>query len=213
MNKPPTIVIIDYGCGNLFSIQRALTELDVPSTISRNPDEIAKADKIILPGVGAFGKGMENIRRFGLLEVLGAFVASGRPVLGICLGMQLLMRASHEFGYHEGLHWIPGQVTKLRPGQPGEETVKIPHVGWSPVNFNSNNDGLFHRLQNGTYMYFLHSYFVTTENPMCGIATTTYGNNVFCSACCKENIVGVQFHPEISGPSGLRLLQNFVFLK
>ena len=214
MSTLPNIVIIDYDCGNLFSIQRALTELGVPSTISRDSAVIAKADKVILPGVGAFGLGMDNIRRYGLLNVLNDCAASGKPILGICLGMQLLMRESYEFGHHQGLHWIAGQVTKLKHEQPGEEPVKIPHIGWSPIDFDpSLSDqpgGPFRGLNNGTYMYFLHSFFVTTDDPQHSIASTSYEANKFCSVCRKENIVGVQFHPEISGPSGLRLLQNFV---
>jgi glutamine amidotransferase len=214
MNILPNIIIIDYDCGYLFSIQRALTELGVPSTISRDSATIAKADKVILPGVGAFGLGMENIRNYGLLNVLEDFVASGKPVLGICLGMQLLMRESYEFGHNLGLNWIEGQVTKLKHEQLGDEPVKIPHIGWSPLefdpSFSDEPNGVFQGLNNGTYMYFLHSFFVTADDPRHSIATTTYGANKFCSVCRKENIVGVQFHPEISGPSGLRLLQNFV---
>jgi len=214
MDKAPRIVIVDYGCGNLFSIQRALLEIGVSSLISRDPDEIRRADKVILPGVGAFGTGMNNIRSYGLKDVIAEFAASGKFLLGICLGMQLLMRESYEFGHYEGLHLIAGKVTRLQEGSEQEQIVKIPHVGWNELHFKSEittPKSSWLGLQTGTYVYFLHSFYVIPDDPRYCMASVEYGANKFCAIVQKNNIMGVQFHPEISGPTGLKLLKNFVF--
>jgi glutamine amidotransferase len=252
----PKVVIVDYHCGNLFSIQRALREIGFPSFISSVPKDVEAADKIILPGVGAFGDGMRNLCSRGLTEVILKSAASGKYILGICLGMQLLFDESFEFGYHQGLKLISGSVKRLQGNHPQQcQPVKIPHIGWNAVNFilpterrvckgvdewhlgrdvaawtsrsdenggdmgvnpwDSTNDllakGIFlEGLVDGTYMYFLHSFGVqTTEKRHC-LAQTEYGINSFCAIAQKDNILGVQFHPELSGESGLRLLRNFV---
>ena len=210
----PNIAIVDYDCGNLFSLARALTELGVSSTITRDLGVIRHADKMILPGVGAFGEGMERIRNYELLDAILDFAGSGKPVLGICLGMQLLLDESFEFGQHQGLKLIQGKVTRLDQNKADARPIKIPHIGWNSILFDPQDDklkGLFRGLTCGTYMYFLHSFFVAPAQENHNIATTDYGPNRFCSIVKKDNILGVQFHPEISGPSGLRLLQNFVF--
>ena len=214
MNAKPKIVIVDYDCGNLFSIQRALQEVGVSSNISRIAQEIQEADKIILPGVGAFGDGMKSLQAHGLIDVILQCASSGKAILGICLGMQLLLKESFEFGHHPGLMLVPGKVTRLREDQPQGGSVKVPHIGWNAISFSDETyslQGLLQGLSNGIYMYFLHSFSVTTEIAEHCVAMTEYGANRFCSIIQKKNIIGVQFHPELSGPSGLKLLQNFVF--
>jgi len=209
----PRIVIIDYDCGNLFSLQGALSELKVPSIITRDVDEIKKADKIILPGVGAFGDGIGHIHEFGLFDVLLKAASSGKPMLGICLGMQLLMRESFEFGHHQGFGFIDGTVTRLSEQNSQGGVVKVPHIGWNAVNFPQSEETrstYLKKIPPGTYVYFLHSFFVTPDNPKYAVGITEYGENKFCSIIQKENILGFQFHPEISGPMGLKLLENFV---
>lgn len=209
------ILIVDYQCGNLFSIQRALKEIGTSSFISSSPEEIRKADKIILPGVGAFGDGMEKLTSFGLKDALLESASCGRYILGICLGMQLLFDESFEFGHHQGLKLIPGSVTRLHEGKlkDNEEIVKVPHIGWNAVYFTHqkySSHKLFQGLSDGTYMYFLHSFGVQTHQEAHCVAMTEYGGNKFCAITLHGNIIGVQFHPEISGLCGLQLLKNFV---
>lgn len=208
------ILIVDYQCGNLFSIQRALKEIGASSFISSSPEEIAGADKIILPGVGAFGDGMAKLASSGLKDAVLARITAGRYVLGICLGMQLLFDESFEFGHHQGLQLIPGSVIRLRQtGAGNEEAVKVPHIGWNTIRFTDekySKDKFFKGLSDGTYMYFLHSFGVRAGDKEHCAAMTEYGDNEFCAIALHKNIIGVQFHPEISGPCGLQLLKNFV---
>ncbi|MHC4593548.1 MAG: imidazole glycerol phosphate synthase subunit HisH [Planctomycetota bacterium] len=214
MTNIPKIVIIDYHCGNLFSIQQALCKVGVSSLISKSPEDISKADKIILPGVGAFGDGMEKLESYDLVDAIREFALSGKPILGICLGAQLLFDESFEFGHHKGLKLIPGSVTQLQKNLPHNGSVKIPHIGWNTISFTNNAytyRNFFRDLNNETYMYFLHSFGIKTKNLENCVAETSYGTNTFCAITQKENILGVQFHPEISGPAGLKLLDNYVF--
>ncbi|MFH1441048.1 MAG: imidazole glycerol phosphate synthase subunit HisH [Candidatus Omnitrophota bacterium] len=209
------ILIVDYQCGNLFSIQRALKEIGVSSFISSSANEIRGADKIILPGVGAFGDGMEKLTSFGLKDAVLASIAAGRYILGICLGMQLLFDESFEFGHYQGLQLIPGSVTRLREEGSAidEKAVKVPHIGWNAIRFTHekySSHKLFQGVPDETYMYFLHSFGVRARQQEHCVAMTEYGDNKFCAIALHENIIGVQFHPEISGLSGLQLLKNFV---
>jgi len=204
------IAIVDYDCGNLFSIQRALHELGIKSFITKNADEILASDKVILPGVGAFGDGMNSLRKQGLEDAVKKFAFSGKPLLGICLGMQLLMEESSEFGQHKGLGIVPGKVVRLQEKCHNGQRIKVPHIGWNDINFNISNP-LFNGLNSGTYVYFLHSFCVSASDTDYYVAKSAYGDNEFCAVIQKERIIGMQFHPEISGPAGLRLLENFIF--
>lgn len=200
--------IVDYGMGNLFSIERVLNHLGCAAKISSDPAVLSKALKLILPGVGAFGDGMRNLGQRSLVEFIKDFAHSGKHILGICLGMQLLMTESEEFGLHQGLGLVAGKVVKLYEAEAGEHFYKIPHVGWNRINF--RQAGLLEGLPSQVFVYFVHSYAVYPDNPNDVIARTTYGNNDFCSVLGRANIFGCQFHPEISGETGLRIIENFL---
>ena len=202
------IGIVDYGMGNLFSIERVLGHLGSPCKISSDPAVLSEAKKLILPGVGAFGDGMRNLGQRSLAGFIKDFALSGKHILGICLGMQLLMTESEEFGSHQGLDLVPGKVVRLTDPQPGRQIYKIPHVGWNRINF--RQFGLLDHLPLQAFVYFVHSYAVYPDNPGDIIARTTYGNNDFCSVLARGNIFGCQFHPEISGETGLRIIENFL---
>lgn len=209
------IGIVDYGLGNLFGVQRALTAVGGQGTISKDPAELLDADKLILPGVGAFGAGMANLKTNDLVGVLSEFRQSGRPILGICLGMQLLLTESEENGIHQGLDFIPGKVVKFSSAKEGLEQVKIPQVSWNGIEPPADEpdkwagtplDGL----TVGDCFYFVHSYYVDVQQPADCLAETQYGVNRFCSVVKRDNVIGYQFHPELSAASGLGLLKNFV---
>lgn len=199
-----SIVIVDYGMGNLSSVRRALEEVGASASISGEADDILQADGLILPGVGAFGAGMENLNTNGAADALRE-AASERhtPLLGICLGMQLLASQGTEGGEHPGLDLIPGTVKLIEP-RPDE---RLPHVGWNETHFDSPHS-MFEGVESGTDFYFVHSYHFD-----CGhehrIATTPYASGL-TSAVARDHIWGAQFHPEKSSKSGLRLLENFV---
>jgi|Deesub1362A_J573_1020465.scaffolds.fasta_scaffold00886_3 glutamine amidotransferase len=190
------IVVVDYGLGNLKSVRKALEYAGADVRISREPEEIEKADGLILPGVGAFSEGMEKNKPFR--KALYEFIESGKPLLGICLGMQMLAEWSEEGGHHEGLGVIPGGVIRF-------QNVKTPHMGWNLVKLKDHP--LFKGLKREDYFYFVHSYYLKTNEEF-SIATCSYGTT-FDAAVSKENVMGTQFHPEKSGKSGLRVIKNF----
>lgn len=205
-----SVAVIDYGRGNLFSISRALAHLGADARVTSDPVEIAAAERVILPGVGAFGDGMENLRSRGLVEPLKAYATTGRPLLGICLGMQLLMDESEEFGHTKGLGLVPGRVRRFSDSP--ERLWKVPHVGWSAVQTGGADwsvSALAH-LPGGERMYFVHSYFVETAKPEHRLAVTPYAGLEFCSVLRAGAIEGCQFHPEKSGESGLCLLKTWL---
>lgn len=207
------IAIVDYGLGNLKSVERALHFIGTEAVITDNPNDLIQAKGLILPGVGAYGSGMEELRRRDLLSPLQESVAMGKPLLGICLGMQLIMSSSEEFGFHQGLNFISGRVIRFEVPRPAETFYKIPQVGWNaiqPPQGDSWSDGLLKGLRGGDYMYFVHSFVVVPDDFGYASAQTQYRHNVFCSAIQKKNVLGTQFHPEKSGPKGLQLLNNFV---
>ncbi|MFH0772174.1 MAG: imidazole glycerol phosphate synthase subunit HisH [Candidatus Omnitrophota bacterium] len=207
-----SVAVVDYDCGNMFSIIRALEGFSVKTSITHDPEVIIRADKLILPGVGAYGEGMRKLRERGLSEAVKDFAKSGKPLLGICLGMQLLVNSSEEFGFNEGLGLISGETVALKPK--GNE--KIPHVGWNslwaPASHSSEfwRSSLLNDFSEGKDVYFIHSFIVKTNNSKDCLAVTRYAGVEFASAIKKDNITGCQFHPEKSGRNGVKMVENFV---
>lgn len=200
------IVIIDYGMGNLASVENAFHKLGFAAYTSNNPEEIIKAEKVVLPGVGAFADAINNLCQLNLDAAIREVIRKQTPLLGICLGLQLLFSESEENGRFRGLDIIKGQVVKFKlPKQ-----YKIPHMGWNQVQPISNSQ-LFRGTPKGSYFYFVHSYYVVPENDLYIAATSDYGPDFAC-AIERNNIFATQFHPEKSGNMGLRLLKNFAAL-
>ncbi|MDD5086530.1 MAG: imidazole glycerol phosphate synthase subunit HisH [Candidatus Nanoarchaeia archaeon] len=207
---------MDYGLNNLKSLRKALEKIGKKVKIISTPEEIMNAKYLILPGVGAFGDGMRRIREMNLEEPIRKKIKEGTPLLGICLGMQLLFSESEEFGIHKGLDLIEGRVIKLKPSENGNTRYKIPHIGWNKLRAPSFNNpvwssSLLNNTEEQDEFYFVHSYHPVPSNQDYVIATTEYGNQEFCSVVKKDNITGVQFHPEKSGECGLKILENFCF--
>ncbi len=203
------ITIIDYGAGNLRSVAKAFEFLGATAIVSSGPEDIATAEKLVLPGVGAFGDGMKNLREAGLIEPLNREVLQNKkPLLGICLGMQLLAKDSEELGTHAGLGWIDAHVRRLDVGGLG---LKIPHVGWNDVS-PKPGAALFEKVSASPSFYFVHSFAVACSNQEDIAATCNYGKD-FAAAIQHGNIYGAQFHPEKSQKDGLRILQNFIELE
>ena len=194
-------VIVDYGIGNLRSIKRSLEEVGSKVAITHKKKDLINADAIILPGVGAF---KEAIRNLGpLSESLLDQIQKGKPLLGICLGLQLLFTVSTEGGRYRGLNIFKGEIIKLPSG------IKVPHMGWNALKIVKPDNPLFEDVPNGVYVYFVHSYYAKVENPEEVISKTYYGLE-FPSALSKDNVFATQFHPEKSGKSGLQILKNFI---
>lgn len=208
------VVVVDYGLGNLFSVCRALESAGGAPEVSADPKTILAADRVLLPGVGAFGDGISGLRERGLVEPLREFVKTGRPLLGVCLGMQLLMSAGEEFGEHEGLGLVPGRVTKLVPVSADGRTLKLPHIGWNTL----RPEGAgwagtpLEGLAPDSPVYFVHSYAPRPEDPEHALASCEYGTTRFCAAVRRDNLSGCQFHPEKSGSVGLAILARFLEL-
>lgn len=200
------VAIIDYGMGNLLSVQRAFEKCHSDAVITDNPLDIRQAERIVLPGVGAFPDAMDNLRRSGWIEELNRAVLEKKtPLLGICLGMQLLAEKGYEGQECDGLGYIPGETVLLQPKEEGE---RIPHVGWNEVEI-SEDSGLFKGIQTGTNYYFVHSYHFKVKGREHIAATTPYCGG-FVSAVHKDNIMGTQFHPEKSQKAGFNLIKNFL---
>lgn len=197
--------IVNYQAGNLASVQNAILKLGEKVEIEENPHNLKKYDHLILPGVGAFGDVMEHLRISGMQEAVLEFVKSGKPLLGICLGMQLLFKKSYEFGEHFGLGILDGEVVKFNFSN---SIKKIPHMGWNAV-YKDKESPLFKGLNASFYLYFVHSFYV--ENLENAVGVSNYGVN-FTSVVQKENIFGIQPHPEKSHDVGLRILKNFISL-
>lgn len=198
------IAVIDYGMGNLHSVGKAVERLGYEAVVTSEPEHILEADGAILPGVGAFGDAMQNLRQTGLDEVVKFYAASGKPMLGICLGMQLLFSESEEYGSHEGLNLLPGKVVKFN----GD--FKVPHMGWNTLTFKQPDSPLFRNLKEG-HVYFVHSYHVLPAQESDLLATTDYAGDV-TAIVGRERLFGMQFHPEKSGELGMALLNNFLTL-
>ncbi len=198
------LAIIDYGVGNLFSLQCSLKKIGVDAVVTNDADVIRKADRIILPGVGAFGDAADKLRATGLVDVITQEAKNGKPFLGICLGMQLLFDKGYEYGEHDGLGFIKGNVIPLERKIPSE--LNIPHMGWNALSLDKNCP-LFKYIEDGDCVYFVHSYFATDCEESV-VATAEYGIPV-TAAVGKGNIFGCQFHPEKSGETGLKILKAF----
>ena len=221
MSSPPSpqVVIVDYRMGNLFSVKQACEQVGLRVAITSSRAEILAADGVILPGVGAFAVAMETLNQLDLVSVLRDYAGSGRPLFGICLGMQLLMSESHEFGAHRGLDIIEGEVVRLEEAEEGALKLKIPQVGWNRIHvachsgMGSNYDGvpppwqetLLEGLSDGEYMYFVHSFYPKPVDQAGVLSVTRYGPVEFCSSFSYGNVAACQFHPERSGPQGLRV--------
>ena len=202
------IAIIDYNMGNLASVKNAFAKLGKETLVESDPEKFKEYDKLILPGVGAFGDAMEHLNERGMIKAIKAFAESGKPMLGICLGMQLLFESSEEFGAHEGLGLIQGKVVKFDSAA-FEEPLKVPHMGWNRM-FTKEHP-LFENLDDEHYLYFVHTYHVVCENEEDVIGETYYGYK-FTSAVAHDNIMGIQPHPEKSQDNGLKILENFIKL-
>jgi glutamine amidotransferase len=197
----PGVGIVDYGMGNLRSVEKGLEKAGVRAEHSDDPYRLEAFDGLILPGVGAFGDAMRNLVELDMVRALHEFIESGRPLLGICLGLQLLFDESEEHGRFEGLGLIPGRVIRLPAG------VKVPHMGWNVLN-KKRDVPLFEGIPEGTRFYFVHSFYCEPSDPGWSVATTPYGLDFTCAAG-RDNVWGVQFHPEKSSTLGLSVLENF----
>ena len=206
------VAVVDYGVGNLFSIKRALEHLGAEVVISDDVELLSKEQKIILPGVGSFEKGMYELKKRGLDKMLKESAEKGNTILGICLGMQLLMSKSYEYGEHEGLNLIEGKVVLFPKG--GSD--KIPHVGWNslkdPIGKTLSQATIFNSIKNNAFVYFVHSYMVVPEHDNDIISLTEYADVSYCSAIQNGSVMGCQFHPELSSEIGLKVLNNFLHI-
>jgi imidazole glycerol-phosphate synthase subunit HisH len=198
------IAIVDYGVGNLRSVQKALERVGAEAVVTGEPGELARARAVVLPGVGAFGDGVAQLWARGLFQPVLHQVEAGKPLLGICLGMQLLFEESEEMGQHRGLGLLPGRVVRFPEGD-----LKVPHIGWNQLRV--SEDPLLAGIKDGSYAYFVHSYYVAPAQPGDVLATTEYGVQ-FAAVVGRGQVWGAQFHPEKSQEVGLRLLQNFARL-
>lgn len=199
------IAIVDYGVGNLFSLESSFGAIGAEAVVTADANEIRRADKIILPGVGAFGDAAEKLRKSGLAEVLVEQARAGKPIMGICLGMQLLFEKSYEYGEHEGLGLIKGEIRPIADVIPKE--YKVPHIGWNALHFGAGKHPLFRYLKEGDFVYFVHSFYGTNCDESV-IATAEYGAEL-TAAVASGNVCGCQFHPEKSGEVGLSILRAF----
>lgn len=202
------IAIVDYGVGNLFSLSHSLRRVGAEAEITADEGRLRAAEKIVLPGVGAFGDAMEKLRSTGLIRVIRQ-EAERKPLLGICLGMQLLFERSFEYGEHPGLGLLPGEVVSLREAL-DDQTLKVPHMGWNSLDF-IRLDPFFRHIEDGEYVYYVHSYYARNCGD-CILAASQYGNVAVTGVAALGYVYGTQFHPEKSGDTGLRLLKGFVDL-
>ena len=200
------IAIVDYDAGNIKSVEKALQFLGQEPVVTRDKETLLQAEKVIVPGVGAFGDAMGKMHQYGLVEVLREIAAKGTPLLGICLGLQLFFESSEETPGVEGLGLLPGKIVRI----PDKEGFKIPHMGWNSIQINPASR-LLKGIEEGAYVYVVHSYYLQAENEADVAATTDYVVNIHAAAE-HENIFATQFHPEKSGEIGLRILKNFIEL-
>jgi glutamine amidotransferase len=213
---PPKIVIVDYGAGNLRSVARAVAHAGQEPLVTSDPRDVPGADALIVPGVGAAADTMRNLREHGMVEPVRAYIASGKPFFGVCMGQQALLSVSEEGGEHECLGIIPGRVKKLPTSANGSSSngngaggaLKVPHMGWNRVRQKAEHP-IFDGIEDDAYFYFLHSYYPEPDDDACVIGQTEYGVT-FASVLARDNIVATQFHPEKSSDAGLRMYANFL---
>ena len=212
MSKPE-VIVIDYGVGNLLSVQRAFERFNVPVMLSANPEVILNAQRVVLPGVGAFAGAMKALEGLGLVSVIRELDRRQIPLLGICLGMQLLLDQSEEFGEVAGLGLIPGYVTAVPDRTMSGDAQKIPHIGWNalqPSNMeNEWKNTLLHDTKRGEEVYFIHSFMAVPENASHRVADCLYGEHKISAVIARDHITGCQFHPEKSGEVGLKIIKRF----
>ncbi len=204
----PDIAIIDYGVGNLHSVRNACLQFTDSVTITEDPEVIASARALILPGVGSFEAGMQGLEIRNLKDSIVAFAATGKPILGICLGAQLLLQKGYEFGEWDGLGLIEGTVRRF----PDTQTSRLPHIGWNALAGLSKGDPLFADVPESSQVYYVHSYILVPDDAGHTIAHSTYGTVTFPAVIRKGNIYGCQFHPEKSAKTGMQIIRNFVTL-
>lgn len=197
------VVIIDYGMGNLKSVYNALKNLDIPCKVSSNKEEISKASSLILPGVGAFKDAMDNISKSGLVNIIKDKVSEGTPLLGICLGMQMLYEKGYEVEEREGLGFLKGEIRLMEP----KEKIKIPHIGWNRLEY--TRDSFFREIDKEEFVYYVHSYCATNIDEKQLVAYSEYGEFKIPGLVQNKNVIGAQFHPEKSGEIGLSILKKF----
>ncbi len=204
------VTLIDYKIGNLFNLQRAFEHLGCTPSLINDVDSIKNADRLVVPGVGAFGEGIENINKLGIKDAIKDFAKTGKPIIGICLGMQLLLSHSEELGSWNGLDIIQGNVLRFKEGN-----WKLPQITWNSLEKSKTSweQTILDGLPSGALMYFNHSYYAEPKDPKVILATTNYANYQFASVLKQENVFACQFHPERSGEWGLKLLSNFAHLK
>lgn len=210
MNKKPKIVIIDYGVGNLRSLVRAFEHFGTDVSISEESSDLISADGLVLPGDGSFLSGIDGLMVRGLTGSIKKFAKIGKPILGICLGAQILLSEGYEFGKHPGLDLIKGQVVKFSNLK---EKTKIPHIGWNRIkisNLQKWENTILDSIKNDSFVYFIHSYVLMPKNRESILAYSEYGGQDFCSVILRNNIYGCQFHPEKSGAVGLKIIENFI---
>ena len=211
MTTQPRLAIVDYGMGNLFSVQQALAAVGQPADITSDRDRLAAADGIVIPGVGAFGVAMNVLATTGMAPVIRERAAAGVPIVGICLGMQLMMASSTEFGAHAGLAIVEGETVALKASPDISSDARVPHVGWSsvvPARERGWSDTPLGGLAPGGDMYFVHSYYVRPSSANLVLSLSTYRGVTFCSSLVKGNVFGCQFHPERSGAEGLEIYRR-----
>jgi len=208
------IAIVDYGMGNIKSVQRGFESVGATIEVSSDPDKLLLADKLVLPGVGAFEDGMKGLRKTGLIDVLDEYVRSGKDLLGICLGMQMMMERGEEYGDHQGLAMIPGTVVEIPKFDGDEQIRKIPHIGWSelylPAQQNDWSNSCLKNTHENEFFYFVHSFMAVPEHDEHLLAQCEYQGLKITAAVKKDNITGFQFHPEKSGELGLKILKEFI---
>ena len=207
------VTIVDYGIGNIKSVQRGLERVGATAVLSSDPEEVANADRVILPGVGAFKDGMNGLKKTGMVDAIYQFCNKGNPLLGICLGMQMLLQQSEEFGIHQGLSLIDGTVSKIPQTEDGSFKRKTPHIGWNALKRPHQQDwskSCLKDIEEGEFFYFIHSFTTVPTRPEDELAYCIYEGLHITAAIQKENIIGVQFHPEKSGEVGLKILKQFV---
>ncbi len=211
------VVVVDYGIGNVFSVCNALKLIGADPILTRSETEIKSADRLILPGVGAYARAMEALQKFGLVDLLSSYRETGRPFMGICIGMQVLMELSEEFGEHKGLGFIPGKVSKISEVQEDGTKVRVPHISWAPLDSPSvegawKGTPLEDVEGKNLSFYYVHSFHCKPSNTSNLLAESHYGGQKITAAIRHENLFGLQFHPERSGKTGQLVLNSFMAL-